>query len=115
MANDISIITGIIVIFIIVGTFLPVLNVGFGVTDTSISDVDDLASSLGNATKSMGDKSGLIATVGSLSIFDVIKSIAKVFIWIFPTGIIIIDLIFIVLKIILIITIARNLWVGGGS
>ena len=118
--NDISIIAGIIAVFIIIGAFLPVINAAFGVPpeESACFDISTVESELQNATRNIGVKDiqpTITRPTGSFSIFDVVASIIKMFFWTcgaLPTWL---DLVFLIFRITLILTIARNLWVGGGG
>ena len=113
MANDVSIIVGIISVFFLIGIFLPVLESGYNVAPTE-NDVDELISSLNNASISLGEKTAFEAVVGSLGFFDIVKSILKMFTWTFgalPTWL---DLIFVIFRITLLILLVRLIRSGGG-
>ncbi len=106
MANDVSIITGIIATFILLGVFLPILEAGYNVTPSN-TDVSDFTDSLNNASKALGKKTGFEAVVGSLGFFDIAASILKMFTWTFGALPVWLDLIFIIFRIILIILVVR--------
>ena len=123
MGNDISIITGIISIFLIVGTFLPILSEGFNVTIES-NDIDEITANIGNATRQSQDKKNFWEEIagsvnpmpaGAVTIFDIAGSVFLMFFWTFGALPLWLDLIFVILRIILVLTIARNIWIGGGS
>ena len=117
MVNDISIASGIIIVFILVGAFLPALNAEFGSDDTTVN-----ANTLDSEVKaSMGDfnesvKPSFTRPTASFKFFAVMGSIAKMFFWTFgglPTWL---DLIvFIPMRLLLAFIIARNAWIGGGG
>ncbi len=116
MANDVSIITGIIAVFIIVGVFLPILQDGYGVLDIDDNDVGEITDALINASIELGEKSSVVAvaSIGSLGFFDFVKSILKMFIWTFgalPTWL---DLIFVIFRITLFILLVRLIRSGAG-
>ncbi len=121
MVNDISIIATIIAIFLLVGTTLPFINESFGISpeETSCFRILELEEELGNATQSV-EKKGLFditntRRIGSVGIFDVFGSIVKMFFWTCGSLPLFIDLFFLLIRIILYIIIARNLWIGGGG
>lgn len=113
MANDVSIISGIIIIFVLLGVFLPTLQDGFGVTQ-DINDVDAFEQSLLNGTTQMGEKSTFSAVVGSLSFFDYVKSILLMFLWTFGALPLWLDTFFVIFRIILLILLVRLIRSGGG-
>ncbi len=120
MVNDISIITSIIAIFLLTGTALPFINEAFGIppSESACFKIDTLEEELANATQSVPKKSlfdfGTRRT-GSVGIFDVMGSIIKMFFWTCGGLPFWIELFFLLLRIVLYITIARNLWIGGGG
>lgn len=100
--TDIQIIASIVTIFVFTGILLPIIEADFG-TDVTTVDVDGVTEGIDE-----GD-------LTSLSAWKVIFSIFKMFFWyggVFP---LFLDLIFLVLRIILVLTIARNIWIGGGG
>jgi hypothetical protein len=105
MANDMIIIYSIMVFFIILGGLLPFVQDAFGqsqTTDQTKPFIDDLT-----------HKATRISTTNA---FSILLSVIKMFFWTFGTLPFIIDLvIFIPLRIILVATIARNIWIGGGG
>ncbi len=118
MVNDISIITGIVAVFIAVGVFLPVLDDGYNNVITSSNDIAAFEASLSNATGQLGNKEidpTFLNPLGSLSIFDIMFSVLLMFFWTFGALPVWLDLIFLVFRVTLILIIARNLWVGGGG
>lgn len=116
--NDVTIIGTIISIFIIVGTFLPFINESFGISpeDTACFKITELESELGNTTIQMGEKASVIevASIGSLSFFDVVKSIVKMFFWTCGGLPLFIDLFFLVIRFVLLILLVRLIRSGGG-
>ncbi len=121
MVNDISIITSILAIFLLVGTALPFVNESFGISpeETACFKISVLEEDLGNTTKSV-EKKGIFDTVGtrrigSVGIFDVMASVVKMFFWTCGSLPLFIDLFFLLMRIVLVIIIARNLWIGGGG
>lgn len=102
--NDISIISGIIIIFVLIGVFLPYLNQEFpsSASATNISGIED-------------DLSGDAEGIDDINAFDVLVSVLKMFFWTFGDLPFWLDTMFIILRIIFIVTVARNIWIGGGS
>ncbi len=121
MVNDISIIASIIAIFLIVGTFLPFVNESFGIppSETACFQIEALEDELANSTQSVPKKSifDIVGTrrTGSVGIFDVMGSIVKMFFWTCGSLPFWLDLFFLLIRIVLYLTIARNLWIGGGG
>lgn len=102
MANDITIIGTILGIFVMLSLFLPFIQADFGEIQTSNS-VDSLIDA---------DDSDDLTDV---SAWELIKSFFKVFFWSFGTFPFWLEGILGVMKLVLIITVARNIWVGGGG
>jgi len=103
MANDIHIVVSIMAFFILLGTFLPFVQAEFNATETAYSGESIIsADDLGDAGS-------------DVSAFDVIASILKMFFWTFGTLPTWLDTLFIILRITLVLTVARNIWVGGGG
>ncbi len=116
MGNDVSIITGIIGVFIIVGVFLPILQDGYGVLDPDVNDVDEILLDLTNSSIELGEKTSVIdvASIGSLGFFDIVKSILKMFFWTFGALPAWLDLIFVIFRITLFILLVRLIRSGAG-
>jgi hypothetical protein len=104
MVNDISIITGIVTIFIFLGVLLPYVNAEFGVSSDNMN--------IDNIEKTVGED---IKDSSFITIFSVLFSVLKMFFWTFGALPFWLDMIFIVFRVILGLTIARNVWVGGGG
>jgi hypothetical protein len=98
--NDMVIIATITAIFIAIGVALPFVQQDFDVPVTN-NDPDTIIAP-GDSTTSVGA-------------FQVIGSVFKMFFWTFGALPVWLDSIFVGLRIILALTIARNLWVGGGG
>lgn len=98
--NDIVIIASIIAIFIAVGVALPFVQADLQqpvtVNDPHLA-ID--ASQAGSA----------------VSAYTVIASVVSMFFWSFGALPIWLDTVFLFLRIVLAITIARNVWIGGGG
>lgn len=106
-ANDITIIAGIVVFFLIVGLILPFVNAewasGSQSTNSSVSTLS-------------GDVSNSVKDANSVSAFKVILSVLSMFFWTFGSLPLYLDLlVFLPLRIILALVIARNIWIGGGG
>jgi hypothetical protein len=103
MANDIQIITGIICILVAVGVILPFVNSAFGQPSTSVN-IDAV------------EHDALVQSQnGALSMWTVFKSVLLMSVWTFGALPWWLDLFFVVLRITLYLTVARNIWVGGGG
>ncbi len=105
MVNDITIIGGIIFIFIIIGAVLPFINEEFGEPE-SLVNVNVVTDTIGAQEDTLGD----LATG-----FTVLKSIFLMFFWSFQVPLIIELVIFMPLRILLLLILVRNIWVGGGG
>jgi len=108
--NDITIIMTIVTIFVLVGTILPFVNSDFSQTSTGTYDVDGFERDIGQELDSEG-----IEDVDDVSPVKVILSVLSMFFWTFGALPFWLDLIFLIMRIELIITIARNVWIGGGG
>lgn len=105
MSNDMLIIGSILFIFVFLGITLPFVETGFEEPRGTNYNPDELTNELGQeATQS-----------SSVTVMEVISSMFKVFFWSFGTFPFFLEGFFLVLRIILVVTIARNIWVGGGS
>ena len=100
-----TIIGGIIIFFILLGGFLPYVNEGLNARAVSFN-TDDIENTI----------SADIQSTTSINAFNIILSIFSMFFWTFGSLPFWLDLlIFTPLRIILIVTLARNIWVGGGA
>lgn len=104
--NDAVIIFGICTFFVALGTLLPLVNEGFGGSDVTSTDAEQFKDTVGEAG----------ADAGSLSIWDVLVAIGKMFTWSFgaiwwPFEV----LLLVPLRVVLYFVIARNIWIGGGA
>lgn len=109
MVNDITIIGGIIAFFIAIGFFLPIIQAELGQNVNTF----DLTPVTNDEVSDLENSSGL--TSGT-SVFTIFFSVVSMFFWTFGTIPAMIDaLIFIPMRIILVLIIARNVWVGGGG
>lgn len=104
MANDITILYGIITFFIIIGVLAPFLNAEFS---SNITEHDP---------NSITDDLNTGQAQSSISAFKVFGSVISMFFWSFGLIPVWLDLIiFTPLRIILVLIIARNVWIGGGG
>lgn len=97
MVNDLSIITGIITVFLLLGVCLPYINASFGVSASDI-DIDEFES---------GASEDVPETIDPLTFFDVIISIGKMFTWTWGALPWWLDIIFLSMRLTLLIFIAR--------
>ena len=102
MVNDVTIIAGLALTFVLIGWALPYINSDLGVTDSTM-DID---------TSDISSGGGVDEEPG---IWDVISSIGSMFVWSFGALPIWLDYIFIILRALFWFTVARNIWVGGGG
>ena len=101
--NDIAIIIGIVFMFILIGAALPFMRTEFGIENERGGEDYELPQSLDEHTD-------------YLTLWSVIWSVAKMFFWTFGSVPILIDLLIITpFRIVLLLTVARNVWVGGGG
>ena len=121
MANDITIISGIISIFIVIGVLLPFVNDAFSVQD-SVSSVDQFESRIGDDVKNVRNNESVTGILGTfsagaqgVSFLKIFFSVALMFFWTFGALPFWIDMIFLILRTILVLIIARNIWIGGGG
>ena len=113
--NDIGIIAGIAGFFLLLGVMIPFIQTGFDQTVTT-NNVDAFEDSVGQGVEDSQDLSGLSVLTGDVpSIFQVIKSALLMFFWTFGAVPFWMDTIFLILRFTFWITLARNVWIGGGS
>lgn len=98
--NDITIIGGILALLILVGAFLPFVQEDFGATVTE-NDVEGIQGDASDATP-----------VGA---FQILVSVLDVVFWGFGSLPLWLNLIFLLLRIMVLLIIARNVWIGGGG
>jgi hypothetical protein len=93
------------------GVILPFVKSEMGAEyETNAYSTENITDSIGNAGKSTN------AITGSPNFWDILVSVFKMFFWTFGDIHWIIDaIIFIPLRIILALTVARNIWIGGGG
>lgn len=103
MVNDMTIIYGFITFFVLIGIITPYINEEFD-TSYPINDASQL--------ENLDTKEA----TSSISAFKVIGSVISMFFWTFgnlPTWL---DLaLFLPLRVVFYLIIARNIWIGGGS
>lgn len=102
MANDIQIIAVISGIFIFLGVLLPFIQADFNTLETGhdpASLTDDINTD----------------DLDSVSPFKVFFSVVSMFFWTFGALPFWLDMVFVVLRLVLILAIARNIWIGGGG
>ena len=102
--NDIGYIYTIIIIFVILGFFLPFIHQAVGSEEYSQPLITQLTGTI--------NSDGITA----VNAYTILVSIGSMFVWSFgfvPTAIDIIILI--PLRLILLTVIARNVWIGGGG
>lgn len=99
-----SIIWGIITVFVLIGVFLPFINEAYDV-DSDTMNVDNIETSVGTD----------IESASTISVFTVLFSILKMFFWTFGDLYFWLDAVFIIFRVMLALIIARNIWIGGGA
>lgn len=110
--NDISIISVILAIFLITSITIPFVNAEF---DTNFSGLDE-----DNVIQDVRNDAGQIPETSAFNVsaFDVMKNI--ILLALFDFGDVLglpfwLDIIYTLLAIVFILTIARNIWIGGGG
>lgn len=121
MVNDISIITGIIASFILIGILLPFLNEGFS-TSVTTNNVGDFENQIGDTIKDVRSNESVTGILGTFSagaqgvgFLKVFFSVVSMFFWTFGALPFWLDGIFLILRLMLVMIIARNIWIGGGG
>lgn len=105
--NDISILTGIIIVFFLSALMIPFINAEFGTTSSEF----DTESVRGEVQQDAD-------SVGSINAFTVLLTVLKLGGWDFGDSLSLpfwLDALYSVLAIVFTLTIARNIWVGGGG
>lgn len=102
--NDMYIMGGIIAMFILLGAFLPFVHEAFNSEQVIINDGQNIV-----------DDVGQDPIITSINAITIIGSIAKIFFWTFGDLPFFIDIFLWIPRIILYLTLARNIWIGGGS
>jgi hypothetical protein len=101
--NDISIIIGIVSLFVIIGAVVPFIESEYSY-DAGIDNPDDI-----------GSIDSDVDSPSSVTIIDVFFSVLKMFFWSFGSLPLWLDLILTIFRVTLALAIARNVWVGGGG
>ena len=103
MVNDMTIIYGFVTFFVLIGIVTPYINAEFN----SSYPVNDAETLIDIDT----DKA-----VSSVSAFKVIGSVITMFFWSFGNLPVWLDLVlFLPLRVVFYLIIARNIWIGGGN
>lgn len=102
--NDVTIIAGILCIFVVTGIFLPYINEGFD-QDVTTYNIEGIQDDIGQEAES-------VSKVGT---FDIVISVVNMFYYSWGAMPFWLEAIFFILRIVLILTIARNIWIGGGG
>lgn len=101
--NDVGIIFGISIVFVLIGFVTPLLATEFGETAT------------GPNVNSLTDGVTESDAVSSVNAFKIIGSIVTMFFWNFFGFPVWLNIIFIPVRIALAFIVARNIWIGGGG
>ena len=96
------IITSIMFLFIAVGIFLPIVNEAVGNADSTLNDA--------NFDDEIDTDDLTVA-----SAWNIFLSVLSMFFWTFGALPFWLDAIFMILRVTLVMTIARNIWIGGGG
>lgn len=104
MVSDTYIFSGILLVFVLLGTLLPFIHDEFeGSSGISDSDIEDV-------TRDFGDEDE------DLSFTDVIASIFSMFFWTFGSVWWVLDLLVLTpMRVVLVVMLVRWTWFGGGS
>jgi len=105
--NDITIVAGILSIFLITATLIPLISADLG---SAADTFDTDAYEQGVKTEA--------ENIGSLSAFTILLNVMKLAFFDFGNTLNLpfwLDIVFTILAVILILTVARNVWIGGGG
>ena len=105
--NDVSILAGILALFLISATIIPFINEEFQ-TGYSEFNVDGTVDEVKQEGKN----------VSTLSAFEILLTVFKLAFWDFGNTLNLIwfvDIFYTLMALIFIIVIARNVWIGGGA
>lgn len=105
--NDVVIIAISLSILLFTSVFIPSINASFG-TSADVYDVD------GNLQDVRNDAD----SISNLSAFTVLLNLLKLGLWDVGNTLQLpfwLDIVFSLIAIVLIVTVARNLWIGGGG
>ena len=105
MVNDITIITGIASIFIFLGLVIPFINAEYGTGATEI-DMEGFEDDVEELT---GESPSIISAPG------IFVSVLSMFFWTFGAIPFWLDGVFLIFRFTFFITVARNIWIGGGG
>ena len=89
-------------LFIAVGIFLPIVNEAVGNADSTLNDA--------NFDDEIDTDDLTVA-----SAWNIFLSVLSMFFWTFGALPFWLDAIFMILRVTLVMTIARNIWIGGGG
>ena len=110
MVNDISIIVGIMTIFVLIGVCMPFVNESFNIQGSSTIQVDNLQDQIGEDASELTEDMSV-----RVNAFSVFASVAQMFYWGFGSFPFWLSAIFWVMRVTLILILARNIWIGGGA
>ena len=96
------IITSICLLFVAIGIFLPIVNEAVGNADSTLNDA--------NFDDEIDTDDLTVA-----SAWNIFLSVLSMFFWTFGALPFWLDAIFMILRVTLVMTIARNIWIGGGG
>lgn len=105
MANDMTIIFGILAFFIILGSIIPYVNAEYGSSYTTPN--------VAGFEEQVVSESDSIGSV--VSGWKVLASVLTMFFWSFAGISIFLNIVLLPVRIIFWMTIIRNIWIGGGS
>ena len=102
MVNDVSIMWGIVTVFVMLGVLLPYVNADLRVDGTQIQT--------GNLQSEVGDD---VRSASTINIFTVLFSVVSMFFWSFGQIPFFLECAFFIpARIMLAVIIARNVWIG---
>jgi hypothetical protein len=104
MSNDITIIVSIVLFLMLVGAAIPLINDSFSSTYTTTANGTVLYNSV--EAESGG---------GALTIWSVLSSMIASIFWTFGVADWLNLFVFMPLRLLLLLLLARNIWVGGGA
>lgn len=109
MANDITILVGIAITFILIGTLLPFIQ-----EDLSLDQYQGM--NYTNVSSGISQTDIGSTVTGYWRVLSIISSIAAMFFWTFGAIPWYIDLaVFVPMRLAFITIVARNIWIGGGG
>jgi len=104
MGNDVAIVGGIALFFIVLGIILPLVRSDLGLEDSTSTNPSGLQSGVSGA-----------GSTSTLSAWEIIKSVGSMFVWSFGSLPVWIDAVLVVPRLMLAFIIVRNIWIGGGA